>query len=318
MKFNKVITGIDKSKSFRVYLAVSTKLVQDAKDVHQTSPLATHALGRAITGAALMGRLMKSDSDRLTVQFKGDGPAAEILCTAYGNGDVKGYIANPDVDLPAKPDGKPDVGGAMGIGTLMVIKDFGLKEPYMGRIDLVSGEIAEDLTAYYFISEQQESSIALGVKVGTDGNVIAAGGIVIQMLPDPVPEAVDALEAWIAKMPSISELISEATATEASDSWTEEAIMKSILESAFAGIGADYAVHPLEYMDIQWNCECSVERIEEVLLSLGAKEIKKIIDEDGVAELVCQFCETRYHFEKDDLEGLLAEALNNKIPKDFI
>ena len=155
---NKVLTAIDKSGSFRVYMTISTDMVQKAADIHNTTPLATAALGRVLTGAGLMGLMLKNPQDKLTVIFKGDGPAQQILATADGQGNVKGYIANPDVELPLKDNGKLDVGGSLGIGTLTVIKDLGLKEPYVGKIALVSGEIAEDLTAYYYISEQQNSA----------------------------------------------------------------------------------------------------------------------------------------------------------------
>ena len=162
---NKVLTAIDKRGSFRVYLTISTDLVQKAADIHKTTPLATAALGRVLTGAGLMGLLLKNPQDKVTVIFKGEGPAKQILATADGEGRVKGYIANPDVDLPLKESGKLDVGGSLGEGTLTVIKDLGLKEPYIGKISLVSGEIAEDLTSYYYISEQQNSAISLGVKI---------------------------------------------------------------------------------------------------------------------------------------------------------
>ena len=191
---NKVLTAIDKSGSFRVYLTISTDLVQKAADIHKTTPLATAALGRVLTGAGLMGLLLKNPQDKVTVIFKGEGPAKQILATADGEGRVKGYIANPDVDLPLKENGKLDVGGSLGEGTLTVIKDLGLKEPYIGKISLVSGEIAEDLTSYYYISEQQNSAISLGVKIERDLTVGCAGGMIIQMLPDASEEAVDNLE----------------------------------------------------------------------------------------------------------------------------
>jgi len=207
---NKALIAIDKSRSFRVYLAISTKMVEDARKLHQTSPLATAALGRVLTGAGLMGLQLKNDRDKLTIQFKGDGPAGEILVTANGGGSVKGYISNPEVDLPLKENGKLDVGGAIGIGRLTVIKDLGLKEPYVGKIDLVSGEVGEDLTAYFFLSEQQSSSVALGVKINTDYTTSAAGGMIIQMLPDAKPESVEALEQLLDEMTPISSLIEEA------------------------------------------------------------------------------------------------------------
>ena len=180
---NKAIIAMDKSGSFRVYLAITTSMVEDARKIHDTTPLGTAAMGRVLTAAGIMGLMMKNQKDKLTVQFKGDGPAREILATANGFGQVKGYISNPDVDLPLKSNGKLDVGNALGIGHVTVIKDMGLKEPYVGRIELVNGEIAEDLTAYFFVSEQQSSSVALGVRVDTDLSVAAAGGMIIQMLP---------------------------------------------------------------------------------------------------------------------------------------
>ena len=204
---NKVLTAIDKRGSFRVYLTISTDLVQKAADIHKTTPLATAALGRVLTGAGLMGLLLKNPQDKVTVIFKGEGPAKQILATADGEGRVKGYIANPDVDLPLKENGKLDVGGSLGEGTLTVIKDLGLKEPYIGKISLVSGEIAEDLTSYYYISEQQNSAISLGVKIERDLTVGCAGGMIIQMLPDASEEAVDNLEKLIGKMEPITCLL---------------------------------------------------------------------------------------------------------------
>lgn len=174
MKINKAITGMDKSGSFRVYMAITTKMAEDARLIHETSPLATHLLGRALTGTGLMGLMLREPGFKVTLQFKGDGPAQQVLCTASSDGAVKGYIVNPNVDLPVRSDGSPDVGGALGIGTITCIRDTGMKEPYVGRIDLVSGEIADDMTAYFFISEQQQTSVSLGVKLSEDGAVEAA------------------------------------------------------------------------------------------------------------------------------------------------
>ena len=191
---SKVYTGMDRSGSYRVYLALTTDMVEEARKIHDTTPLATAGLGRVLTGAGLMGLMLKNEKDKLTVIFKGDGPAKQILATATADGRVKGYIANPAVDLPLNELGKLDVGGSLGIGDLTVIKDLGMKEPYVGTIALATGEIADDLTAYYFISEQQNSAISLGVKIDTDYSVLAAGGMIIQMLPGFKDEAVDALE----------------------------------------------------------------------------------------------------------------------------
>lgn len=172
---NKALIAIDRSKSFRVYLTISTDLVQEAAKIHDTTPLASAGLGRVLTAAGLMGIMLKDDDNKLTLHFKGDGPARQILATAYGDGRVKGYISNPYVDLPLNDQGKLDVGGSLGVGDLTVIKDLGLKEPYTGTIALVDGEIADDLTAYFYISEQQNSSVALGVKVERDLSIGAAG-----------------------------------------------------------------------------------------------------------------------------------------------
>ena len=204
---SKVITAMDKSGSFSVSLAITTDMVEEARRIHETTPLATAALGRVLTGAGLMALLLKSEENKLTVQFKGDGPAKQILATAYGDGRVKGYISNPSVDLPLRSDNHLDVGGAVGIGELTVIKDLGLKEPYIGKIALVSGEIADDLTAYYYISEQQNTSVALGVKIAKDLSVLCAGGMIIKMLPGASEESVSALEEMLGKMPPLTTVI---------------------------------------------------------------------------------------------------------------
>lgn len=307
---NKALIGMDKSGSFRVYLAITTDMAEEARKIHNATPLAAAALGRVLTGAALMGLMLKNPKDKLTIQFKGDGPAGEILATASGSGSVKGYISNPGVDLPLRADGKLDVGGAVGIGVVTVIKDQGLKEPYVGRIDLVSGEIAEDLTAYYFISEQQSTSVALGVKVDVNGSVAAAGGMIIQMLPDANPESVDALEKMLEKLPSFSNLV-EAAVNEASP-LTGEAVCDKLLHEIFDAMPAEFGVSALEYRDIGWNCDCSVERLEQVLLTIGEEDLKKIIDEDEKADITCQFCTKEYHFDKEHLEMLLRVAVKSR------
>lgn len=304
---SKVITAMDKSGSFRVYLTISTDLVEEARGIHQTSPLASAGLGRVLTGAGLMGLMMKNDSDKLTVLFKGDGPAQQILATANGKGEVKGYIANPDVDLPLKENGKLDVGGSLGIGQLTVIKDLGLREPYVGKIDLVSGEIAEDLTAYYYISEQQNTAISLGVKVDTDCTIKCAGGMIIQMLPNYEEAAVDALEALLNKMAPITTLIDEVMENGAGK--TEAGLVEDLLKKIFKDMPEDYQVIAKETREMHWDCDCSMERLERVLMTIGVKDLKDIIEEDGQAEMVCQFCRKAYHFDKEHLERILAACL---------
>ncbi len=300
---SKVITGIDKSGSFRVYLTISTDMVEEARKIHDTTPLASAGLGRVLTGAGLMGLLLKNDSDKLTVLFKGDGPAKQILATARANGDVKGYIANPDVDLPLNDKGKLDVGGSLGIGELTVIKDLGLREPYVGTIALVDGEIADDLTAYYFISEQQNTAISLGVKVDVDCTIKAAGGMIIQMLPNSEEAAVDALEAMLDKLPPITTLVEEAE--EANKGKSEEGVLQYMLDGIFADMPEEYRVDTLEFKSMRWYCDCSEERLEKILMTIGTDDLKEIIEEDGQAELVCQFCCKKYHFDKEHLERIL-------------
>ncbi|MCQ2551522.1 MAG: Hsp33 family molecular chaperone HslO [Clostridia bacterium] len=295
---NIVLKGIDESGSYRVYLTISTQLVETARKLHNTTPLATAGLGRTLTGAGLMGLLLKNKEDKLTVQFKGEGPAKMILATAYGDGRVKGYIANPDVDLPLREDHHLDVGGSLGIGQLTVIKDLGLKEPYIGKIDLVTGEIADDLTAYYYISEQQNSSVALGVKIDTDLSVKCAGGMIIQMLPDFKEEAVDALEDMLKDLPPLTSLIDELMEDK---TLSDKGLIDGLKEKIFGNMPEDYRLKTLDYDEIKWECSCSKENMAKGLMTIGVDDLNEIIEEDGQAELVCQFCESKYHFTKEEL-----------------
>ncbi len=341
---NKALIAIDRSKSFRVYLTISTDLVQEAAKIHDTTPLASAGLGRVLTAAGLMGIMLKDDDNKLTLHFKGDGPARQILATAYGDGRVKGYISNPYVDLPLNDQGKLDVGGSLGVGDLTVIKDLGLKEPYTGTIALVDGEIADDLTAYFYISEQQNSSVALGVKVERDLSIGAAGGMIIQMLPDAQEGAVDALEKMIGAMSPLTTLISglsgsfdpeidrPAEAASADDSGqpagetlqaddseqlagetlqadaeNREASerLAALLQEIFKDVPEEYQPEILAEREIRWECDCSRERIESALLTIGRRDLTEIIEEDGEAELQCQFCCKKYHFNKDELVEIL-------------
>ena len=328
---NKALIAIDRSKSFRVYLTISTDLVQEAAKIHDTTPLASAGLGRVLTAAGLMGIMLKDDDNKLTLHFKGDGPARQILATAYGDGRVKGYISNPYVDLPLNDQGKLDVGGSLGVGDLTVIKDLGLKEPYTGTIALVDGEIADDLTAYFYISEQQNSSVALGVKVERDLSIGAAGGMIIQMLPDAQEGAVDALEKMIGAMLPLTTLISglsgssdpeidrpaEAASADDSGQPAGETLqvdaenqaaserLAALLQEIFKDVPEEYQPEILAEREIRWECDCSRERIESALLTIGRRDLTEIIEEDGEAELQCQFCCKKYHFNKDELVAIL-------------
>ena len=297
------IIAIDKSRSYRVYMAVTTPLVQEAADIHHTTPVTTAALGRVVTGAGLMGIMSKNSQDKLTVDFKGDGPARQILATAYGDGRVKALIANPYVDLPLNSDGKLDVGGSLGIGNLTVIKDIGLKEPYVGTIALVDGEIADDLTAYFYISEQQNTSVALGVKVERDLSVGAAGGMIIQLLPDAQEGVVDALEAMIAELDPMTTIISRVG--EKSAGLSAEGLLEAVMADAFSAMPDEFKPETLEYRDIRWECDCSRERIEAALSTIGRDDLQEIIEEDGQAELQCHFCLKKYDFNREELTAIL-------------
>lgn len=300
-----VITGIDKSGSYRVYLAITTEMVEEARKIHDTTPLASAGLGRVLTGAGLMGLDMKNETDKLTVLFKGDGPAEQILATATQGGAVKGYIANPSCELPLNDRGKLDVGGSLGIGNLTVIKDLGLKEPYVGTIALVDGEIADDLTAYYYISEQQNTAISLGVKVDTDWSIKAAGGMFIQMLPGGDEKAVDALEEMLADLPPITTIVEETV--EGNMGKSDEGVLNAMMERVFGSMPEEYRPEALSYRELKWQCDCSEPRLEKVLMSIGRKDLTEIIEEDGEAELVCQFCLKKYHFDKEHLLRILEE-----------
>lgn len=299
---SKVLTAMDKSGSYRVYLTITTDMVEEARNIHQTTPLATAGLGRVLTGAGLMALMLKNDSDKLTVQFKGDGPAKQILATAYADGRVKGYIANPNVDLPLRDDYHLDVGGSLGIGELTVIKDIGLKDPYIGTIALATGEIADDLTAYYFISEQQNSSVALGVKVDRDCSVLCAGGMIIQMLPGFQDASVDALEEMLAKMEPLTTVIERVMTNGTGKS--EEGLVNDLMDDIFKDMPEEFSLNKLEMREMHWECDCCEERLEQVLMTIGTKDLKELIEEDGQAELVCQFCETKYFFDKEHLERI--------------
>lgn len=299
------LIAMDKSGSFRVYLGLTRQLAEDGRKIHNPTPTGTAALSRVLTGAGLMGLMLKNTTDKLTVQLKGDGPIGEILATANGGGQVKGYLSNPDAQVPLQPNGRLDVGGGLGIGILTVIKDIGLREPWVGKIDFVSGEVAEDLTMYFFVSEQQSTSVALGEVIGTGGSVEAAGGMIIQMMPDADQKTVEPLEQALSQMGSFSFLLSKAE--ENREIRTEEETLKAVLNQIFSQMPKEYQVEILEYRDLRWECDCSRKRLEQVMLTVGKEDLTQILEEDGHAEVVCQFCRKSYDFDQDQLTQLLAE-----------
>lgn len=282
-----ILRGISENGGVIFYGIDSTDIVNKAEQIHKTSATATAALGRLLTAAALMSATLKSSQDSLTLRINGGGIAGTVLAVGNGSGEVKGYIANPLAEAPTRPDGKLNVGGIVGTkGTLSVIKDIGLKEPYVGQIPLVSGEIAEDITSYYAISEQTPTICALGVLVDKNLRVAAAGGYLVQLLPGATDEEISMLENNLAKMPPVTQLYSTKTTP-----W-------QICEMLLSGFNPNV----LDEEKIEYKCGCSKARVERAIISIGKDELQKMIDENPVAETVCHFCDTKYNI---DLKKLI-------------
>nr|WP_142412581.1 Hsp33 family molecular chaperone HslO [Clostridium sp. Marseille-P7770] len=276
----------------RAFAATTKEMVETAKNAHNTSPIATAALGRLMTAAAMMGSDLKGEGELLTLRIEGDGPIGGLLVTADGKGDVKGYAFNPDVMLPPNAQGKLDVGGSLGLGVLSVIKDIGLKEPYVGQTQLITGEIAEDLTYYFATSEQVPSSVALGVLMNKDNTVRQAGGFIIQLLPGASDEIIDRLEAKLSEISSITSLLDAGK--------TPEEILTDIL--------GEFGLEILKKMPVQFHCDCERSRVEKAIISIGRKEIQDMIDEGKEIEVNCQFCNKHYKFSVDELGEMLKKA----------
>ncbi len=276
----------------RAFAATTKEMVETAKNAHNTSPIATAALGRLMTAAAMMGSDLKGEGELLTLRIEGDGPIGGLLVTADGKGDVKGYAFNPDVMLPPNAQGKLDVGGSLGLGVLSVIKDIGLKEPYVGQTQLITGEIAEDLTYYFATSEQVPSSVALGVLMNKDNTVRQAGGFIIQLLPGASDEIIDRLEAKLSVISSITSLLDAGK--------TPEEILTDIL--------GEFGLEILKKMPVQFHCDCERSRVEKAIISIGRKEIQDMIDEGKEIEVNCQFCNKHYKFSVDELGEMLKKA----------
>ena len=272
----------------RAFAITAGELVEEARKRHNTSPVATAALGRLLAGGAMMGSMMKNDTDMLTVKVRGNGPLGGITVTADSKADVKGYVENPDVMLPPK-NGKLDVGGAVGIGIMQVIKDMGLKEPYIGDTMLVTSEIAEDLTYYFASSEQVPSSVGLGVLMEKDNTVKCAGGFIIQMMPFAKEETIAQIEENLKNVTSVTELLDRG--------YTPE----QILEELLGNVGLEIT----DTMPAQFTCNCSKERVEKAVASIGRKDIQEMIDEGKDIEVKCHFCNSAYNYTVEDLKRIM-------------
>lgn len=286
-----IVRATAADSQIRAFAATTKELVETARAAHQTSPVATAALGRLLTAGSMMGCMMKNDTDVLTVQIRGDGPIGGITVTADSHGDVKGYVNNPDVMLPPK-NGKLDVGGAVGIGLISVIKDMGLKEPYVGQTILQTSEIAEDLTYYFATSEQVPSSVGLGVLMEKDNTVKQAGGFIVQVMPFVEDSVIDQLEANIKKISSVTAMLDKG--------YTPEKILEEVLA------GMDIEI--MDTIPTQFYCNCSKERIEKAIVSIGRKDIQEMIDDGETIEVNCHFCNKNYPFTVDELKEIIKRS----------
>ena len=284
-----IIRATAANDQIRAFAAVTTEMVETAREHHNTSPVATAALGRLLTAGAMMGSMMKGEKDVLTLQIKAGGPLQGITVTADSQGNVKGYVGNPDVCIPANSKGKLDVAGAVGPGFLTVIKDMGLNEPYSGQVMLQTCEIAEDLTYYFATSEQVPSAVGLGVLMNKNNTVRQAGGFIVQLMPFAEEEVISRLEQNVQKINSVTNLLEEGH--------TPESLLEKVLE------GFDVQIN--EKMDTRFCCNCSKERVAKALISIGRKELNEMIQEGKPIEMNCHFCNTNYNFTVEELKEIL-------------
>ncbi len=287
-----IVRATAANNQIRAFAATTKETVEAARQAHNTSPVATAALGRLLTGGAMMGSMMKNDSDMLTIQIKGDGPIGGLTVTADSKGNVKGYVEHPEVMLPSNAQGKLDVAGALGIGLISVIKDMGLKEPYVGQTILQTSEIAEDLTYYFATSEQVPSSVGLGVLMEHDNTVKQAGGFIVQLMPFVDDEVVDRLEENIKKISSVTSMLDKGM--------TPEEILGEVLD------GFDIDIK--DTMPAQFYCNCTKERVEKAIISIGKKDIQEMIEDGKPIEVNCHFCGKSYEFSVEELKTLIKKA----------
>lgn len=287
-----LLRAIARDAGIQISAAVTTGLVERARQIHNTTPVATAALGRTLTATAIMGSQLKVDDGSVTVQVKGNGPLGAIVCVGDADGYVRGYLQNPSADLPLRPDGKLAVGAGVGRGYLMVIKDIGLKDPITGTVALVNGEIAEDLTRYFAESEQIPSACALGVLVDTDCTVKCAGGWLVQLMPGVKDADIDRLETNLAKLEPMTTMLDKGMSLE------------EIVQAVLDGFAVDF----LQTDETGYRCACSREKVERALISMGKTELGKMADEQEKSEVTCQFCDKIYTFSCEELRELLEHA----------
>jgi len=289
---DRLVRAISKDGYVKVVAVSTRELTERARQIHKTTPVVTAALGRTLAAASMMGNALKGEGASLTLQIKADGPIGRILAVSDPAGNVRGTVDNPHVDIPLRPDGKLDVGGAVGMdGMLTVIRDLNMKEPYVGSVGLLGGEIAEDLAAYFVESEQIPTACGLGVLVDRDQSVLAAGGYIIQLLPGASEDIITMVEGGIMAAGPVTTLLSE----------------DDDPESLIRRVMSDFELDILETSPIEYRCYCSRERMEKALISLGVEEMEALIAEQGSAELTCQFCDNVQTFTREDLEGLLKD-----------
>lgn len=290
---SKLIRAMALDGQVRVFISNTTEMVEKAKDIHQTSPVATAALGRLLTATSMMGVMLKGEKSKVTARIEGNGPIGTMIATSDLTGNVKGYVGNPFVLVDSATKGKLNVGGAVGTdGDITIIKDLGMKNPYIGRYPLVSGEIGEDIAAYFMHSEQTPSAVGLGVIMDVDYTVKSAGGFIIQLMPETDENVAFIIEERIKEIGSVSELFA--------NSRSEEDVLEELL--------GPFSPKIMETYEIAYRCDCHRERFEKALISLGREELSAIIDEDGQAELTCHFCNKKYQFSMEDLQSLRKES----------
>ena len=287
---DRIVRAISTDGMVQAAAICSRDLTERARQIHKTLPVATAALGRTLAAASMMGNALKSDGASLTLQFKGGGPLGTVLAVSDNEGNVRGYVTNPHVDIPLRKDGKLDVGTAVGHeGTVTVIKDLHMKEPYVGTIDLLGGEIAEDVAGYFVESEQIPTACALGVLVDRDQSVKAAGGYLIQLMPGAAEDTIAKVEGGIMAAGAVSAIL------EKNDD--PEAMLRTVM--------SDFDLKILETCPVEYRCYCSRERVERALISLGRTELEQMLSEQGGCQLTCQFCDAVYEFTAEDIQRLL-------------